>query len=153
MNKQLKELFETINQQLKELSGLYRNAVSSYGISENEFWIWYTLIIMDGEYSQQDISGMWSLSKQTVNTIISNMVRKGFVALEVIPGTRNRKVIHLTEAGRKYGESIVLPIADAEEKAIEKLPVKEQLACAVALSKYISFFKEELQNHEIKNEE
>lgn len=153
MNKQTKEFLETLNQQLKELSGLYRNAVSSSGMSENEFWIWYTLIIMDGEYSQQDISGMWSLSKQTVNTIISNMARKGFVTLEVIPGTRNRKVIHLTEEGRKYGESIVLPISEAEEKAIERLPVKEQVACAAILNKYIRFFKEELQNHEIKNEE
>lgn len=55
---------------------------------------------MEGEHSQQDICSMWSLPKQTVNTIITHMVQKGFASLEVVPGTRNRKTIHLTEAGK-----------------------------------------------------
>lgn len=144
MNKQVKEQLEVIDQQIKDLVGIYRNAVARSGISENEFWIWYSLIIMGGDYSQQDISGMWSLSKQTVNTIISNMVKKEQIILEVIPGTRNRKAIRLTESGREYGESIVLPIASAEQRALDKLPLKERVACINALSKYISFLKEEI---------
>lgn len=144
MNKQVREQLEVIDQQIKDLVGIYRNAVARSGISENEFWIWYSLIIMGGDYSQQDISGMWSLSKQTVNTIISNMAKKEQIVLEVIPGTRNRKAIRLTESGREYGESIVLPIASAEQRALEKLPLKERVACINALSKYISFLKEEI---------
>ena len=144
MNKQVKEQLEVIDQQIKDLVGIYRNAVARSGISENEFWIWYSLIIMGGDYSQQDISGMWSLSKQTVNTIISNMVKKEQIILEVIPGTRNRKAIRLTESGKKYGESIVLPIASAEQRALEKLPLKERVDCINALNKYISFLKEEI---------
>ena len=144
MNKQVKEQLEVIDQHIKDLVGIYRNAVARSGISENEFWIWYSLIIMGGDYSQQDISGMWSLSKQTVNTIISNMVKKEQIILEVIPGTRNRKAIRLTESGKKYGESIVLPIASAEQRALEKLPLKERVDCINALNKYISFLKEEI---------
>lgn len=144
MNKQVKEQLEVIDQQIKDLVGIYRNAVARSGISENEFWIWYSLIIIGGDYSQQDISDMWSLSKQTVNTIISNMVKKEQIILEVIPGTRNRKAIRLTESGREYGESIVLPIASAEQRALEKLPLKERVACINALNKYISFLKEEI---------
>ncbi len=141
-----KEQLEIINQKLKELAGIYRDAVSASGISENEYWIWYALVAMEGEYSQQDICNVWSLSKQTVNTIIKNMEQKGYAVLEVVPGTRNRKIIRLTERGRCYGETIILPVADAERRAIDRIPLEEQLACARTLGKFITFLKEEVNN-------
>lgn len=146
MNNIEKEQLEIINQQIKELIGIYRIAVTSSGISENEYWIWYTLIVMDGEYTQQDICDVWSLSKQTVNTIITHLVRDGLVTLEVIPGTRNKKMIRLTEEGRKYGNAIVAPICAAEERSIDRLPEEDRIACMNALDKYLQIFKEEINN-------
>lgn len=144
MDYSFKEHLNSINQQFKEITGIYRNAISQSGISENEFWIWYALIIMENECSQQDICAAWSLSKQTVNTIITNLTKKGFVFLEVIPGTRNRKLIHLTDEGRKYGESIVLPIYQAEQAAFDQLTQQDRTACTFALRKYIEFLKKEM---------
>lgn len=144
MSGEFKEYLELVNQQIKELVGIYRGAVSRSGISENEFWVWYSLVAVDGEYSQQDICSTWSLSKQTVNTIVMHMVQKGFVSLEVVPGTRNRKNIRLTQAGREYGESIVMPISQAEQKAFEKLPIESWAACTRAFSQYIVALKEEI---------
>ncbi len=143
-----KEQLEIIDQTLKEVAGLYRGAVGVSGISENEYWIWYALVAMKGEYSQQDICSVWSLSKQTVNTIIKNMEQKGYVVLEAVPGSRNRKNIHLTEEGRRYGEKIVLPVADAERRAIDRIPEKEQIACARTLRKFIAYLKEEIDGTE-----
>lgn len=148
MDHHTKEQLEVINKQIKELVGIYRDAVSRLGISENEFWIWYTLIIMEGEYSQQDICSSWSLSKQTVNTIITHMVRKGLAFLEVVPGTRNRKIIRLTETGEKYGESIVRPVFEAENRAFDRLPVEDRIACTAALGRYINILKEEIYGTE-----
>ena len=148
MSKKMKEQLEMILQQLKELDGIYRRAVSHTGISENEFWIWYTLIALEGEYSQQDICNLWSLSKQTVNTIISNMVQKNFATLEVIPGTRNRKNIRLTENGKLYGEKMIMPVYDAELRAIVRLSPEELNACIVSLGKFISILKEEIDDTE-----
>ena len=82
--------------------------------------------------------------KQTVNTIISHMVKKGYVTLEVVPGTRNRKNIHLTEEGRKFGEKLIIPIADAEVRALERIPLKERKACIAVLAKYTNLLKEEM---------
>lgn len=48
MNQDTKEQFEIIIHLVKEIVGIYRGAISQFGISENEFWIWYTLIIMKG---------------------------------------------------------------------------------------------------------
>ena len=148
MSRNTKEQLEMIIQQLKELDGVYRKAVSHTGISENEFWIWYTLIALEGEYLQQDICTLRSLSKQTVNTIVSNMVQKGFAILEVVPGTRNRKNICLTESGKQYGEKMIMPIYDAELRAIVRLSPDELNACIVSLTKFISILKEEIHDTE-----
>ena len=64
MKQTTKEQLELINQQMKELTGIYRSAVSALGVSENEFWIWYALVNMEEELSQQDICCMWAFSNR-----------------------------------------------------------------------------------------
>jgi len=150
MNQDVKKQFGLIIHQVKELVGIYRGAISQFGISENEFWIWYTLIVMKGEYSQQDICSTWSLSKQTVNTIVMHMVKKDFVYLEMVPGTRNRKNIRLTKAGKKYGETIVRPISDAEQRTLSRLSVDDCIACTAVLGGYNRILKEEIYGTENK---
>ena len=149
MNYTTKGQLEIINQQMKQLTGIYKTAVSNLGISENEFWIWYALINMEDSLSQQDICDIWSFSKQTVNTIISHMVKNNYVTLEVVPGTRNRKNIHLTEEGKKFGESVIVPIFNAEVRALERIPLTERAACIAVLAKYAELLKEEI--HETEN--
>ena len=146
MKRTKKEQLEMVIQQFKELTGIYRGAVSHTGISENEFWIWYTLIITGEAYSQQDICSAWSLSKQTVNTIIAHMVQKGYAFLETAPGAGNRKNIRLTESGRQYGKSIVPPVCTAEERALNHLSPEELAACTDALGKFINILKEEIND-------
>ncbi len=148
-----KAQLELLNQQIKELAGIYRDAMVCAGRSENEFWIWYALIVMGGDHAQQDICGMWSLTKQTVHNIVTRMVNDGYVTLETVPGTRNRKLIRLTEAGKAYGEKLVQPIYDCEQKAFHRLPLEERMACMCALQRYIDYFKDELNRQEAVNEE
>ena len=59
MSNSVKEQIEIINQQLKELAGIYQDAVGVSDISVNEFWIWYALVVMGCEYSQHDICNSW----------------------------------------------------------------------------------------------
>ncbi len=148
MNFTTKEQLEMVIQQFKELTAVYRNAISYTGISENEFWIWYTLIFSDAEYSQQDICSIWSLPKQTVNNIITHMVKKELAILEVIPGTRNQKIIRLTEQGRQYGTGIVTPVCNAEERAANRLDQEEFAVCINVIGKFIKLLKEEINNEE-----
>ena len=134
-----------INKQIKELIGVYRDAVKNLEISESEFWVWYTLISMDGDYTQQDICSMWSLPKQTVNTIITQLKRKRFAYLEAIPGRRSHKIIYLTEEGRRHGEELVRPISSAEGRAFEKLPPEQFALVNNAFSNYIDVIREEFE--------
>lgn len=140
-----REQLEQINQQIKELVGVYRAALGSRNVSENEFWVWYSLIMTEEKLSQQDICAMWSLSKQTVNTIITQMGKKGLVSLEVVPGSKNRKIISLTEAGERYGKELVVPVSVAEQRAFERLPGEDRTVVTAALGKYIDLLREELE--------
>ena len=143
MNQKAKQELEILIQQLKEMIGIYRGALSHTGVSENEFWIWYALIVFDKEYSQQDICNMWSLAKQTVNNIIAHMVLKGYATLVTVPDTRNKKIIRLTEKGREYGTELIRPVHNAEERALNRLDSTELIACTKALSRFIGVLKEE----------
>ena len=118
------------------------------GISDNEFWVWYALRLVDADLSQQNICEMWSLPKQTVNSVISGMVKKGYVELEAIPGTKNKKIIRLTQAGDEYGRSVVLQINGAEQRAVGRMSKQERQACVELFAKYIMLVREELsKNH------
>lgn len=144
MKEKTKQHLEVMNQQIKELAGIYHQAAVRLGISDNEFWVWYTLIVMGEEYSQQEICEIWSLPKQTVNSVVANMVKKEFIKLEVVPGTRNRKLLRLTDIGKSYGEAIVRPVFEAEYRTIARLSEQERQVCVSLMGKYIRYLKEEL---------
>ncbi len=147
MDRTIKDQIDTINQRIKELNSLYHIAAIKSDISDGEISIWSVLLESDGEYSQQDLSDLLFLPKQTINSIISNLVKKGFVFLEHVPGTRNRKVIRLTEEGRDYGESKVRWIFQAEEKALEQTDPEQVQACIEMIEKYISHLKKNLMKN------
>lgn len=148
MKEQTKQQLENLNQQIKELSGIYHQVAVRLGISDNEFWVWYTVFVMGEEYSQQDICEIWSLPKQTVNSVVMNMVKRGFIKLEVVPGTRNRKLLRLTDNGKSYGEAVVRPIFEAEYRTIARLTEEERQLCISLLNKYIRYLREELHESE-----
>lgn len=146
MDKNTRDQIDLINQKTKELNALYRLAAYKSDISDGEVNIWSVLLNCDEEYSQQDLAELLSLPKQTVNSLITRMIQKEFVVLEHDPGTRNRKVIRLTEAGRHFGEQHVKWIFDAEQRAMEDTDSQEVMAYISMLEKYISRFRKEIES-------
>ena len=134
-----------IEQQVQEIMGAYREAISRSGVLENEFWIWYTLVMtQDGDFSQQDLSNICALPKQTVNTIVRRMAERGHVVLKMVPGTRNRKRIYLTETGAAFGRALVAPIIEAERRAYENLPEEDRRLLPRILRDYTHTLRQEL---------
>ena len=64
--------------------------------------------------------------------------------MKPVPGTRNRKIICLTEAGQAYGEAIVANIYQAEQRTLEKLSEQERQLGIALFGRYIALLKEEL---------
>lgn len=145
MDNSTKNKIDIINQRIKEMNALYHLAAMKSNISNGEVSIWSTILNTNEEYSQQDLCEILSLPKQTVNSLISGMVKKGFVYLEHVPGTRNRKVIRLTEEGKQYGSEKVNWIFEAEQRAMEDTDPEAVQAYAKMLEKYIQRFREEIE--------
>lgn len=144
MNDSVREKVDVINLKIKELNAIYHIAANKAQIADGEVCIWSTLLTSGEEYSQQDLCELLSLPKQTVNSLVSGLIKKGFVFLEHAPGTRNRKVIRLTEEGINYGKERVKWIFDAEQRAMEETDPAEVQACISMLEKYIVQFKKEI---------
>lgn len=75
--------------------------------------------------TQQEICNACFLPKQTVNTAIAGLAQKGLVELELIPGTRNKKRILLTDAGRELEKNTTDRLRGAEIRAYGKLSAEE----------------------------
>lgn len=144
MDTDIKKQIDTINQKIKEMNALYHMAAGQSGISDGELFIWSALLDSDKKYTQQELCSLLSLPKQTVNSLIKGLVKKGFVRLEHMSGTKNRKVIHLSEEGISYGKNKVMWIFEAERKAMEETDRQEVEIFISMLGKYIGRLKKEL---------
>lgn len=143
MDGQVKRQIDVINQLIKELNSLYHIAAVKSGVSDGEICVWSMLLTTDKEYSQQDLCELLFLPKQTINSIISGLIKKGYVFLEHVPGTRNRKVIRLSDEGRNYGERNIMWIFEAEQHAMEDADPREVCTLISMLEKYINKLKRE----------
>ena len=145
MDDKVRAMIDVINHKIKELNSLYHMAANNSDISDGEVDIWSALLNTEEELSQQDLCERLFLSKQTINSLVSGMVKKGFVFLEHSPGSRNRKIIHLTEDGKKYGNEKVRWIFEAEQRAIEDTDPVEVRAYISMLEKYMQRFRKEIE--------
>ena len=100
-------------------------------------WVLYYLASTADDISQQDLIEKMMFPKQTINSAVTTLAGKGLVELAMIPGTRNRKKITLTDEGRKLAESTVLKMRQAECRAVESMG-KDKMAQFTSL--YHDFF-------------
>lgn len=144
MNEEIKLQIRRMNQRIKELGAIYHTAANQIGVSDGEITVWSALLTAEQDYSQQELCDLLSLPRQTVNSVISKMVKKGFVYLEHIPGTRNQKTIHLTRHGMDFGRDQVQWIFQAEERALEQADPQQVQICIEMIETFTRHLRKEL---------
>ena len=118
-------IIDQIEQQRKEQDAIYHGVAVRHGLSDTALWVLYVLHITLGDCTQQDLIRQCSFSKQTVNTAVSGLVKKGYLTLEMIPGTRNLKRLLLTQEGKAVVAEAVHPMREAEKRAYGALSEAE----------------------------
>lgn len=107
----IRRLMITINR----LDELYYQTLRTRGIKENAFVLFYA--IADGKaYSQKRICQEWAIPRTTLNTIVQEYLRKGYLCLASTGG--KEKEILLTEVGKAFAQALLAPIFAAEERAM-----------------------------------
>ena len=116
-----KEYLSLIAEQEKQYAALYRDVGSKFGLPDCTMWALYYLVSAGEPLTQQDLIEKMMFPKQTINSAIMNLVKSGHVELQIVPGTRNRKTILLTDTGRKLAEDTVNRMYEAELRAVENM--------------------------------
>lgn len=115
------EMLADLARQEKKFDNLYRNVGNVFGQSDCAMWVLYYLISSEEVLSQQDLIERMMFPKQTINSAVSALGKKGLVKLFMIPGTKNKKKIELTEEGRALAQGTVERMRKAECRAVEAM--------------------------------
>lgn len=121
MNFDAKEALRRVAAQEKQFDALYRSVGAQLRLPDCAMWVLYFIVTADQPLSQQELIEKMMFPKQTINSAVMGLVRKGLVELKAVPGTRNRKTILLTEAGKALAEETVMRMYQAELQAVEAM--------------------------------
>lgn len=103
--------------------------------------------------TQKQLCDHTLLPKQTINTAISNFIKKDLIYLEIRADDRRSKAIYFTAKGKTLIDKVIPKIRQAESVAIESLATDQQTALLVGLDQYCSFFKATIQQEMTELEE
>ena len=130
----IQEQLQMLNKLYKESDHIYSNLASRLGMTNSTFWILYAISHSEEPLTQNDLCNDYFFPVQTVNSIVTNLLKKELVRLEFIPGTRNRKKIILTDKGKEYIDETINKADEIEKNAFLMFAEDER-------DLYISLFK------------
>ena len=110
-----REFFYSFGKLLYNIDSFYSLYAKKYDVKENELWILYAL--NDGnEHSQIEISQNWDIPKTTINTIVKQFEKDGYVELVQITGEKREMHIKLTSKGKEYADGLLVDLYNLEKK-------------------------------------
>ncbi len=115
---QARRLLDKTNRQFNECNALYHTVAQRCGLSDAAFWVLYALYMAPDPLTQNRIAADWAIPKQTLNSAVAAMAKKGLVELQPGKGAHSGKLLLLTAEGRALAERTVAPVVAAEQAAI-----------------------------------
>lgn len=127
----------------RETSVLYEDWAKKRGISYFELLTILSVTEAQTPCTQKDICDQWILPKQTVNSVLANLVKRGWVRLSPSPKDRRNKEILLTGEGKIAAAKIAGDLQEKENAVWLKLGKKRADEMLENTAIYNQFFKEE----------
>lgn len=111
---------QEINSAVERTDYLYEKWAKQHGINSYVMQVMY-MIYASEINKQKDIVENYGMPKQTVNTVITDLQRKGYIRLTPDENDKRSKIIILTDEGRRYAENIVNPLLNCEKEVLAKM--------------------------------
>lgn len=141
---------DEIAKQVEEFSKEWQNITMAYSDYARSVGLNYTslqilkYITSIENCTQKAICEMSFLPRQTVNTIITNFFKNGFLELRELPEDRRIKTIHLTTKGQEYVDRFSPHIIQAEYAAMEGLTNEQRKALIEGIRLYGQMFRKKI---------
>lgn len=127
----------------KDADSIYSAFAKRCGLSDTEYWI--MVMIDEGCDTQSKISGEAFISKQTVNSAVRQLQKKGLVSLLRDDGDGRSKKMAFTPSGEEFFDKNFNVIDRAEERVWSKLSDAEKNLLVGLSKKYNDLLKKELE--------
>lgn len=98
----------------KELDYFIHREASSLGLSDSAYTILYAIGAREEGCSQKEIADVCFLSKQTINSAVKTLSKKGLIELK-----KGKGGIVLKREGKEYYEKNIAPFVQLEERVLE----------------------------------
>ena len=120
-----RKFFYDFGRALYRVDSFYDEFAKQSNVSSALLWVLYAL--NDGKpHTQIEISNDWELPKTTVNTVIKDIQKDGYIELVPIKGKRREMSIVLTESGKKLADDVLSDLYKKEADAYKALTLEEQ---------------------------
>ena len=136
MSNTVPELLGDINRAVIKFRGVYSVWSKRHGISYNEMLVLYT-IRDTGFCTQKSICDCYLLPRQTINNVITDMRKRGLLAVSPEHCRGREKAFVLTEAGKAYAAPLLDSINKIEARAVALIGeenIREMAQAAAAFS-------------------
>lgn len=127
----------------KDLDRIYSRFAKECGLSDGEYWA--LVMIREGCTTQAEIREEFSLNKQTIHSAIKQLVKKGFIRLEIREDNQREKKIFLTKEGWDFVRDHIDGMILLERKAWDKMKTAEQEQLTKISQKYNNLLESELE--------
>lgn len=138
-------LLDKTNRQFNECNDLYHAAAQRCGLSDAAFWTLYALVTSCEPLTQNRIAADWGIPKQTLNSAVAAMVKKGLLALCPGKGAHSGKIVTLTAEGRALAERTVGPVIAAEQQAMTRQGLAEVEQNCRLTQRYLECLRQEFE--------
>lgn len=142
---QARALLDKTNRQFNECNALYHAAAQRCGLSDAAFWTLYALVTSCEPLTQNRIAADWGIPKQTLNSAVAAMVKKGLLALCPGKGVHSGKIVTLTDEGRALAERTVGPVIAAEQQAMTRQGLAEVEQNCRLTQRYLECLRQEFE--------
>ncbi len=138
MNEQVQQQLQVLNRLYKESDHIYSRLAYRLGMTDTTFWVLYAIAHSEKPMAQNDLCSDFFFPVQTIHSAINNLRKDGLLELQVIPGTRNRKAILLTEKGKDFVANTIDKADEIEKNAFLCFNEEER-------ELYLSLFKRHIE--------
>ncbi len=143
MNEHLQQQLQILNRLYKESDHIYNGLAAKLGMTDTTFWVLYAIAHCAEPMTQNDLCNDFFFPVQTIHSAINNLRKDGILELQVIPGTRNRKAILLTEKGKSFVENTINKADEIEKNAFLCFNEEEREVYLSLFRRHIEYLKNE----------
>ena len=143
MDDRLQQQLQVLNRLYKESDHIYSSLASKLGMTDTTFWVLYAIAHSEQALTQNDLCSDFFFPVQTIHSAINNLRGDGLVELQVIPGTRNRKAILLTEKGIDFVADTINKADEIEKNAFLCFNEEERKQYLSLFKRHIEYLKSE----------